>query len=386
MRPPSATPLAWLSLIHDRQRLVAAVGGVAFAVVLMLLEMGFLFAIYDSSTLSIEAFDADLILTHQHKDDINPSKPFPLQRLDQARGVPGVADIYPVYQRRLGAWRNLESSRRDLLRVLAFDPRDPVFEHPEIDAQRSLLLRPDTALVDRRYRDTYGGLRSGSSGELDGRRIQLVGDFEMGPDLQLNANLVMSDRTYRNCFNAVRRGGDILDDVEYGLVQVEPGHRPAQVRRALVDRLPSDVRVHTPEGLTRTIHRFWTIHQPVGAVFALGLLVGFAIGVMICYQILFTDVHDNLPQFATVKAMGYGNGFLVRLALRRGVYLALLACVLGLPLGLAGYAALGSVTGLTFRLTAGRAALVAGATIVMCALASLLAMRKALALDPAEVY
>ena len=385
MRP--ATPLAWLTLTHDRRRLLAAVTGVAFAVLLMVAELGFLFAIYDSSTLWVDALNAELLMVSRLKDDFNPSKPFPRARLEQARGLPGVTAVYPLWHSRLASWSTRGAVKRDLVRLVAFDPVDPVFNLAEVTSQQHLLRSPDTALVDRRMRDSYGGgLRSGAQGELQGRRVRILGDFELGPDLQLNANLLVSGRTFRNTFCDPKSPTDPLDKVEIGLLRIAEGTDPDELARRLLDVLPEDVRLLTPGDFRREIHAFWTRNQPVGAVFGLGLVVGFFIGLMICYQVLFTDVIDQLPQFATLKAIGYDNRFLVRLAIRRGAYLAALALAVGLPIGFIAYSGLAELTGLRFDLTVGRAVFVALTSFLMCIAASVLATRKALDTDPAEVF
>lgn len=383
----ASTPLAWLSLIHDRRRLLAAVAGVAFAVLLMVVEMGFLFAIYDSSTLVVDALAADLVMVSRLKDDFNPSKPFPRARLEQARSSPQVAAVYPFWLARLASWSGHGAIERDLVRLMAFDPHDPVFDLPEVRVQQHRLSAPDTALADRRIRDSYGGaLRAGARGELDGRRIHVVGDFALGPDLQLNANLLVSDRTFHNVFYHPLTDPDPLARVEIGLLRLADGADAPTVARDLESFLPNDVRVLEPERFRREIHAFWSRNQAVGAVFGVGLVVGFFIGLMLCYQVLFTDVVDQLPQLATLKAIGYDDRFLRALAVRRGVYLAGLALAVGLPAGTLAYRALAGLTGLTFQLTVGRATVVALTAFVMCVVASLLATRKALDTDPAEVF
>jgi len=379
------TPLAWLSLIHDRRRLAASVAGVGFAVLLMVTELGFLHAIYDSSTLIVDAFNADLLMISPQKDDFNPSKPFPRQRIEQVRGIAGVADVYPLWFSRLTSWSTSGRSQRDIIRLLAFDPADPVFSLPEIESQQNQLRKPDTALVDRRLRDSYGGLASGVTGELEDRRIQVIGDFALGADLQLNATMLVSDQTYRHALSKPGINKDPLDEVEIGLIQLRDGV-DAGIAGHLAASLPEDVRFVTPREFRREVHLFWTRNQPVGAVFGMGMLVGFFIGLMICYQVLFTDVIDQLPQFATLKAMGYNNRFLLRMAVHRGAWLALLALAIGLPTGLATYRLLASITGLTFAMTPGRALLVAIAALLMCITASVLATKKALDTDPAEVF
>ncbi|MEM7349864.1 MAG: ABC transporter permease [Acidobacteriota bacterium] len=384
--PRQKTPLAWLSLIHDRRRLLASIAGVSFATLLMVIELGFLNAIYDSSTLIIDHLDADLLMVSRQKDDMNPTKPFPRRRLEQAKALDGIEAAYPLWFSRMANWSTRGRPEHDVLRLLAIDPADPVFALADINTQQHRLRTPDTALVDRRLRDSYGGLRAGVSGELEGRRVRVIGDFALGPDLQLNANMVVSDATFRRAFYDPRRGEDPLDQVEIGLLRTAGQIAPEALAHQLARALPDDVRLLTPSRLRREIHLFWTRNQPVGAVFGIGLAVGFFIGLTLCYQVLFTDIVDQLPQFATLKAIGYDNAYLRRLAVRRGLWLGLLALAIGLPLGLAAYHFLGRLTGLTFVLTLGRAALVGVASLSMCVAASVLATRRAIAADPAEVF
>ena len=46
-------------------------------------------------------------------------------------------------------------------------------------------------------------------------------------------------------------------------------------------------------------------------IFWLGTLVGFIVGTLISYQIIYTELSDRLPQYATLKGIGYGNGYLI---------------------------------------------------------------------------
>ena len=385
--PTPRTPLAWLSLVHDRRRFLAAAAGVAFAIVLMLVELGFLNAIYDSTTRLIETFDADLVVVSRLKTDTNPSQPFPRSQLERARAVAGVDEAVAVYLSRWGTWRSRGALRQSKVRLLAFDPDRRALGIEQVVAQQERLRRDDTALVDRRQRDSFGGpLHAGLSGELDGRRLDLVGAFTLGPDLELNATLVVSDHTFRRLFPPGRNGRDPLLDVDFGLLRLAPGASLRAVRGELEKRLDENVVALSKDALIAGIHRHWTRSKPVGAVFGLGVLVGFVIGVVICYQILYTDVVDHLPQFATLLAIGYPARHLAGLAVRRGLYLAAAAAALALPVGLVAYRVLADITGLTFRLSAGRIGLVLAAAGMMCVLASLLAMRRAVAADPAELF
>ena len=215
----------------------------------------------------------------------------------------------------------------------------------------------------------------------------------MGPDLQLNATMLVSDQTFRRTLLGPGytralppRASDPLDLVEFGIVRLEPGAHVEDVASRLEDVLPRDVVVRTPIDVSRRVHQFWTRNQPVGAVFGLGFVVGFLIGLAICYQVLYTDIVDQLPQFATLKAIGYRDGFLLGLAIRRGALLAAFALVVALPAGLIVFAILEGLTKLPFTLTPARALAAGLAALVMCILASVLASRQAVAADPADVF
>ena len=160
--------------------------------------------------------------------------------------------------------------------------------------------------------------------------MRVVGTFPLGPDFRIDGNVIVSDRTFANIY-----GGNVEPSareslVELGLIKVVPGADIAATQRAVADVLPDDVRVLTRTELEGLIQNYWSNSKPVGAVFGLGMVVGFLIGVAICYQILYTDVIDHLPQYATLKALGYHNRHLVRIVLQKAVYLGVLGFVPGL--------------------------------------------------------
>ena len=115
-------------------------------------------------------------------------------------------------------------------------------------------------------------------------------------------------------------------------------------------------------------------------------MIGFLVGVVICYQVIHADVGDHLAEFATLKAMGYPNRYFVGFVLAESVYLSLLSFIPGMLLSLGLYAALAHWTGLLMILNVPRAASVLLLTLAMCVVSGCLAMRKVLAADPAELF
>jgi putative ABC transport system permease protein len=401
----SALPLAWRKLVHEKPRLLLSAAGISFAAVLMYAEVGFLHGMYDSQIQLLDQLEADVFLTSRARYAMLIGDTFPRRRLAQARGVEGVAAAYPLYvEIDKPLWRNPDNGIRQLIRVVAFNPDDQVFRMAEIRAARGRLKEPDTVLFDVKSRPSYGRCTDGVQTELSGRVVSVVGTFAIGTDFLSDGNVITSDKTYLKIFGS-RAGPDtqtgrrdtpvspgeareprLLENVHLGLVQLVPGSDPEGVATALRAALPDDVVVQTRQQFLAQEMGYWQEFTPLGFIFGLGAALGFVVGVIICYQILFTDVVDHLPQFATLKAIGYADRFLVQVVLTEALFLSLLGFLPGFLLSLVGYRVAAALTGLPMQLTIGRVALVFVLTVAMCMVSGLLAIRKVLQADPAEVF
>jgi DevC protein len=147
-----------------------------------------------------------------------------------------------------------------------------------------------------------------------------------------------------------------------------------------------DVKVMTKSAFRDQERRFWRTSTPIGFIFGLGGLMGLIVGIVICYQVLATEVADHLPEFATLKAMGYGDLHLCGVVLQQALWLALCGFIPGVLVSLGLYSLLGEQTGLPMALTWDRAATVLAGTVVMCTLSGLITLRKVLTADPAELF
>lgn len=384
---PQRTPIAWLSLTHRKSRLVAAVGGVAFASVLMFVEMGFRYGLFDSQTYPVRMLNADLIILHKQKEAVVPQLPFPRRRLAEAAAIPDVQAVYPLYiEEYRSSWKNSTDGHDYPILTYGFDPDDPVFLLPDVLRQSEALKEPDTALIDAESRDFYGKIGVNRTGEIHNRAIRIVGVFRLGSDFRDDGNLIVSDRTFENAFGNPADPAARRSQVEYGLLKVRPGANVEKVRKAVLQAMPEDVNVITKDELIEAVQRYWNSSKPVGVVFGLGMVVGFFIGVAICYQILYTDILDNLPQYATLKAIGYHNRDIVLLVMRKAFYLGSMGFVVGLICSAGLYAALHGYARIRMDLTIGRTLVVLVSTIAMCLASAGIALRKVIETDPAEVF
>jgi putative ABC transport system permease protein len=387
----SRVPLAWRNLTDDPRRFAVWVGGVAFAVFLMFTELGFWNALLDASTALLTRLNGELVVVSRATYAMNVRERFTPRRLEQARAVPGVRAAYPVYVTRCALWSYPapqggpapEPTSR-LVRVVAFDPDDPALDLAGLDALRPLLRLPDRVLLDERSRPDPAEAGGVAARKMMGRTVEAAGTFALGTDFTSDGTVLMSDRTFARLFRPPGASGPGPADL--GVVRLAPGASAEAVRDELGRALPDDVAVYTREEFVRQERDFWQEATPVGFVFTFGLLLGFAVGAVICHQVISTDVTDRLGEFATLKAVGYSDAALGRAVLRQALLLSVLGFVPGLVLSVGLYALVERQAGLPMRLTAGRVLLVFALTAAMSALSGLLSLRKVRAADPAEVF
>lgn len=379
-------PLGWLQLRHRPLRLAVASAGIAFAVLLILMQLGFRSALFESAVRYHERFRYGVALFSRDSQFIVRPSPFPIQRLYQALAVEGVAEVSPVYIFP-SVWKNPWNHERRSIFTVGVDPDDLVLDAPGVAEQRALLRQEDAALFDARSRPEHGPvaehLRAGEVvvTEVNDREIRVVGLFEMGTSFGLDASLLTSDTNFLRLFPDRSR-----DRIDLGLVQLDGSVPPERVRDRLRALLPQDVLVLTRPDFVARERAYWNAATPIGYVFAFGAVMGFVVGAIIVYQILFADVTDHLHEYATLRAIGYSHRFIAGIVAQQAVILALSGFAPGLAISAWLYARAGAATRLPLVLTWERALAVLALTLAMCTLSGLLALRRVRRLDPAEVF
>jgi putative ABC transport system permease protein len=388
----SRVHLAWLNLAHDKVRLVVRVLGVAFAVFLMFVELGFWNALLDASVELIQQFNGELILVSKARYALAIKEQFTTRRLAEARAVPGVQDAYAVYLEYTDShWKDTgvaEAQRPSShpIRVIAFDPDQPVLDNAEVNAHRADLRILYNVLLDRKSKRAYGVVEPGIDRELSQHTVHVADTFRLGTDFTSDGSVIMSDLTYAHLFPNELTPWETLNLADVGVLRVKPGADVETVRRDVRDALPDDVNVYTKEEFLNIEKNYWQRATPIGFIFQFGLFMGFIVGAVICYQIISTDVAEHLPEYATLKAIGYHDLYLSSIVLREALWLAVLGFVPGLALSWLLYRLLDAWVGLPMYLTPLRILLIFSLATVMCVVSGLLALRKVQTTDPAEVF
>jgi putative ABC transport system permease protein len=378
-------PLSWRNATHDRKRLARAAGGIAFAALLMMMQLGFRNAFLDSALDIVRSIDGDIVLISATKFRFGQKDSFSRRQLYAARAVAGVSTVRPIYLNE-SLWRNPQTGRNYQIQILGFDPDQPVFAIREITENLQGLKEPDTMLWDSRARRFQGSAQEGTVSELARRRIRVIGTFPRGPDFTTDGTVVMSDRNFLKFVANRQLDANELADVEFGVVKVRPGHDVAAVKAALQRSLSANVAVWTKSELIALEAQFQNAVSPVGPIFYLGTAIGFVVGMMVCYQILQTDISDLLAQYAMLKAMGYTNGYLVRAVVEQAGFYALVGFLPALVASAAVYLVIGEIALLPLRLTGSVVAICALLTLAMCTASAVVASRPLVRADPADVF
>ena len=382
----SAFRLAWSQLSRDRLRFAIAVAGVAFAVTLMLVQLGFRNALFRSSVRIQERLNGEVVLISPQSSYIVQMRSFPRRRVDQALAVPGVASGSALSMG-LCFWKNPETRLPRHIFLLGLDPSARVLDLPELQAQADLLKLPEAALYDGASRPEYGPVAEGLARdgrvevEVNDRRLVVRGVFRMGTSFGIDGTVVTSDLDFLR-LNPQRPPGL----AEVGVLKLAPGASPEAVRDALARLLPGDVLPLTRAQYIQREIDYWDRTSPIGFIFGFGVLVGFGVGAIVVSQILFADVSDHLPEYATLKAIGYGNGYLYGVVLGQSTLLAVLGYLPGLGVALVLYRLTAQATLLPMDLAPSLGAAVLALTVAMCFLAGALALRKLRRADPAEIF
>ena len=381
------TPIGWRQLSHSKARLAVAATGIAFANILVLMMWGMNASTLTATARPIEAYKADLFLISPEGNDLNDSGTLPRRRLDQALSVEGVADGAAV---NIGSvqFRNPITRETANLTVFGIDPDRDIMADPAIAAQRDKLRVAETVLLDRAARGNFLEIARRVEGgetlavELVGRTVSIEGLFSLGGSFAADGVLIASDQTFMRLVPRRSKGA-----VSAIALQVEAGYDPEVVAADLRRLLPaSDTRVFTSAGFTKHAQDYQQRRRPIGVLLLSAMLIAFVVGTVIVYQILSADVADHLAEYATFKAMGFSDRYLLGIVFEESLALAVIGYIPGLIGALVLYKILASLSGMPIFMPIDRAVLAFGFTLVMCMASGAVATRKLAAADPADVF
>jgi putative ABC transport system permease protein len=380
------TPIGWLQLRHKPLRLLVALLGISFAVLLIMMQLGFRSALFESAVRFHERLNYDIALFSKNSVFIVRPQPFSIRRLYQSLGDEDVVDISPVYIFP-ATWKNPWTNDRRSLSAIGFNPSDDLIDTQGFAENHNLLRQQDVILFDALSRPEFGPVaESFEAGEeivteINDRQIKVAGLYQMGTSFGIDGSFMTSTDNWLRLFPDSPR-----NQIQLGLIRLREGADHNAVRDRLREYLPKDVLVMTKVDFVQRETNYWNSATPIGYIFAFGAIMGFVVGAIIVYQILFADVSEHLNEYATLRAMGYANRFISGIVIQQALVLGILGYLPGIIAVHWLYGKAAAATNLPLYITQDRAITVLIMTLAMCAISALLALRKVRRLDPADVF
>jgi putative ABC transport system permease protein len=387
------TPLAWLQLIQQKGRFIVAIAGMAFIVLLMFVQLGFQDALYSSATSVHQSLRGDLFLVSSQYKALTSNQSFARTRLYQALGFDDVESVSPMYLE-FAKFKNPDTGEKYPIYVIGFEPGKSVIKLPEVESNLDKLKIPDVILFDRDSRTYFGDIvknfEQGQSEQVlevfpfnnsTGYRVRVGGLFSIGPSFGVDGNLIVSDTTFRRIFP-----NRTPDRVDIGVISLKPGANVDKVIENISKNLANDVTIFSYKGFSDYEKKYWAARTPIGFILNIMLTMGSIVGIVIVYQILYSNISSQFVAYATLKAIGYKNNYLLVVVFQQALILAILGYLPGFVLSLGLYDFAMNTTKLPIMMTLQNALVVFISAIVMCILSGTLAINKLRSADPADIF
>jgi putative ABC transport system permease protein len=291
-----------------------------------------------------------------------------------------VAEATPLYFG-VAKWKGGEGDQWPDIFVIGYDPASHVFTPESINRQTAVLDRADTVLVDSSSRSIFGSLETGRVVQIDDRKVTIGGQYTLGTGFMGLGVALASTANFARLFP--QRGSAI---VNLGAIRLKAGADPDRAARDLQKLTGADTRIFTRHELEAHETAYWTTRTSVGIIFGSGLLISFVVGIMIVYQIVSTQVGRQLPQFATLKAIGYRDRALATTVSAMSLLIVIAGFIPAFAAALGLYSVIRQKTLLPVMMSEMRLLAVFVAALGMALISALLSVGVLRRADPADVF
>ena len=369
--------LARKNLLHDRLRFVITISGVAFAVTLVLVQVGLFMGLLDKATTTIEHASADIWVTSHETPNVDFAHNFPETTALRVRSVPGVARADNLILQFMNIQLPTGAEEGCLVYALAdFGAWNLPWDVNEGDVRD--LKRGRFMLMDRSAERRFGPFQVGDYREILGRRFKIIGTTSDAQSFTTAPVIFMDFK------NAQEQLQTLQGKTQYVLVKLEPGADRDAVVAEIRRRLPYN-DVHTKAEWAARSRAYWIVSTGLGMNMGITVFLGVLVGIVVVAQTLYTSAVEHVKEFGTVKAIGGSNWDIYRILGEQALIAANVGFVLGSAISYA-ISPLMEKLHLNVLVTVPFAAAVFVGTLIMCLGAAMLSFRRVASIDPALVF
>lgn len=388
------TPLAWLQLVRNKVYSLVAIAGIAFIVILIFMQLGFLDALYSSATQVHQSLKGDLFLVSSQYKSLTTSQSFSRTRLNQVLGFNGVNSVNPI-NLAFAKFKNTVNGQKYLIYVISFDPDKLAINIPEVEQNIDKIKIHDVVLFDRNSRAEFGDVAEkfeqgytnqiieiSAVNSLTGYRVKIGGLFSLSSSFGIDGYLIVSDSTFLRIFPNSRPA----EMTDVGTIILKPGVSQQKILQELQANLPDDVMIFTRQGFIDFEKQYWKNKTPIGFILNIMLSIASIVGVVIVYQILYSNISSQLVAYGTLNAIGYTSNYLFNVIFQQALILSFLGYILGFTISLCLYDLAMQVTKLPIKMSVNNAFFVLVSTTLMCMTSGVLAINQLRSTEPADIF
>jgi putative ABC transport system permease protein len=368
--------LAWRNLSHDRLRFFVTIIGIAFAVFLMIFQGSLLTGFIGASSMVIDATEADLWITARGVPSFDYGTALPRRFREMAFAVPGVVTVERIVSG-YAVWQK-PSGKRQVVLLVGAEPRvGAQFPLPRL-GNHADVTQPESVVIDRSAAALFEVSAVPLEIEISRRRARvskLVDGF---------GTFLGNPYVFTGYEDAVRYLGLGPEETRFLLVCVATDSNILAAQQTLRERLP-EADVWTREEFARRSQLFWVIQTGAGGAILVAGVLGFIVGMVVVSQNIYATTMEHIEEFATLNALGASRRYIRRIVLLQALVSGVIGSLIGM---LAAFPAVEAIRSyISWINTPWWLPLVMIVTgLLMCGLASVVSIRKAVAVEPARVF
>lgn len=376
-RVPMVVKLAYRNLFHDRLSFMVTIVGIVFSVVLVAIQCGIYLGSEKKIAAILDQAPADLWIVPLGTKSYDDPSPLSGRERHMALSVPGVAsaeDMVVSFAR----WRKPAGGTTTVLLIGSEPISDAPLPWNIEEGSRKALEAPNTVAIDKSYFPDLGITAVNDNAEINGVNVEIAATTKR------IRSFTTLPFVFTNIEEARRLTGTLQNQATYERIKLAPGADLETVRAEITKRLP-DAEVLTQNEFRKRSQGYWLFQTGAGAALIAGAVLGLIVGVVIVAQTLYSSTKDHINEFATLRALGAGAGYIVKVILLQAVLSGLIGFSLGFLLSL-GVISAAQDTKLTIVMTPELAVALFAITIGMCIFAAISAIVKVVRIDPAVVF
>lgn len=309
--------IARAALIHEWRRFLPAVLAVAFAGLLVQVQLSLLLGMFGSISVYIDRSTADLWVGYPGTQSVDLARPIPGKVENSLRMHPAVRGV-ERFTWTVGDWRRPDGGKLGAV-LIGVDPHPSAMTFATLltPALRQQLLVPGNVLVDESDLDKLG-VTLGGDAELSGKRVRVAATVK-GMRAMGGANVLSSLATARGLDSDLRH-----DSTDYFLVRLYNPQDAEAVRDALQPTGSfKPYQVWTAEEFSVQSQAYWLLESGAGSGFLFSSALGLLVGIVITSQTLMGAIVAALREYATLRALGVSSASLRAVVVEQSFWVGL---------------------------------------------------------------